>query len=51
MLHNGFQDDKYKPNKLLKRMVNDGELGVKTKKGFYDYKLGVKDKTINDRFL
>ena len=51
VLHNGFQDDKYKPNALLKKMVQDGELGVKTKKGFYDYKLGIKDKTINDRFL
>ncbi len=51
VLHNGFQDDKYKPNELLKKMVKDGELGVKTKKGFYDYKLGIKEKTINDRFL
>jgi len=51
VLHNGFQDNKYKPNELLKKMVKDGELGIKTKKGFYDYKLGPKEKTINDRFL
>lgn len=29
--------DKYKPSALLKRMVNANMLGMKTKKGFYDY--------------
>ena len=51
VLYKGFKDVKYKPNDMLKSMVKDGELGIKTKQGFYDYRLGVKNKTVNSRFL
>jgi len=50
VLYNGFNNDKYKPSELLKEMVNNGELGVKTKQGFYDYSNGVKNKIIAKRF-
>tara|TARA_B100001250_G_C19817118_1_gene799173 strand:+ start:4108 stop:4995 length:888 start_codon:yes stop_codon:yes gene_type:complete len=50
VLHEGFNDKKYEPNPLLKEMVDNGELGVKTKKGFYDYQNGLKDKMVNSRF-
>ena len=36
-LYTGFQDEKYKPSKMLKEMVKRGELGKKTGKGFYEY--------------
>lgn len=50
VLADGFQDEKYKPSKVLKDMVRNGELGVKTKKGFYDYSNGVKEKIVSKRF-
>ena len=37
VLHNGFGKDKYAPCPLLRNMVAAGNLGVKTKRGFYDY--------------
>lgn len=36
-LYKDLNDEKYKPSKLLERMVKENKLGVKTKKGFYDY--------------
>jgi 3-hydroxybutyryl-CoA dehydrogenase len=36
-LYDGFSDSKYRPCPLLKRMVEAGQLGRKTKKGFYTY--------------
>jgi 3-hydroxybutyryl-CoA dehydrogenase len=50
VLHEGFDDIKYQPSKLLTDMVNQGELGVKSKKGFYDYTNGFKEKIVNKRF-
>ncbi len=36
-LYEGFGDPKYRPCPLLRNMVEAGELGVKTGKGFYSY--------------
>ena len=38
VLHRDFGDDKYKPADLLRRKVEAGELGRKSRKGFYEYK-------------
>ncbi|MBU1652809.1 3-hydroxybutyryl-CoA dehydrogenase [bacterium] len=37
VLYQGFGDEKYAPNPLLKEMVEKGELGRKTGKGFHQY--------------
>jgi 3-hydroxybutyryl-CoA dehydrogenase len=37
VLHDGFNDSKYRPCPLLKQMVQAGRLGVKSGAGFYEY--------------
>jgi 3-hydroxybutyryl-CoA dehydrogenase len=36
--YNEFGDSKYRPPIVLKQKVRAGHLGVKTGKGFYDYR-------------
>ena len=37
VLHNGFDDDKYRPCPLLREKVEAGHLGRKSGRGFYEY--------------
>ncbi len=37
VLHHGLHDSRYAPNPLLERMVEAGQLGRKTGRGFHDY--------------
>ena len=43
VLENGFGEKKYSPNQLLIKMVKEGNLGYKTKRGFYGYDKDLKN--------
>ncbi len=51
VLYDGFKNEKYRPNQLLQHMVDNGELGIKSKKGFYNYENGIKNKEVSNRFI
>lgn len=51
VMYNGFENDKYKPCLLLVDMVNKGNLGIKSGKGFYDYSDGPRNKKISSEFI
>jgi 3-hydroxybutyryl-CoA dehydrogenase len=50
VLYNGFNDEKYTPCPLLVNMVADGNLGVKSGRGFYKYTAGSRELVVADRF-
>lgn len=50
VLHDGFGNPKYAPCPLLVKMVTAGELGVKTKSGFYNYSQGTKELVVSNFF-
>ena len=51
VMHDGFSNDKYKACSLLVEMVNNGNLGIKSGKGFYDYSKGPRNKRIASEFI
>lgn len=51
IMYKGFGNPKYSPSPLLKQMVNAGDLGVKSGKGFYDWSTNKKDPDVTSRFL
>jgi 3-hydroxybutyryl-CoA dehydrogenase len=50
VLHSGFGNPKYAPCPLLVNMITAGNLGVKTKEGFYIYQSGSKELLVSPRF-
>ena len=50
VLHQGFGNPKYAPCPLLVNMVTAGQLGIKSGAGFYDYRNGVKDAPLSEKF-
>jgi 3-hydroxybutyryl-CoA dehydrogenase len=50
VLHSGFGNPKYAPCPLLVNMVTAGNLGVKSKEGFYNYSHGTKELVVADNF-
>src|SRR5690606_27360941 len=50
VLHEGFGNPKYAPCPLLVNMVTAGNLGVKSKEGFYNYAGGYKDLVVSGQF-
>jgi 3-hydroxybutyryl-CoA dehydrogenase len=51
VMEQGFESSKYEACKLLSIMVEAGEMGIKSGKGFYDYKAGGKEPLVNGRFI
>jgi 3-hydroxybutyryl-CoA dehydrogenase len=50
VLHDGFGNPKYAPCPLLVNMVMAGNLGVKSKNGFYEYTEGSKEAVVAAKF-
>jgi 3-hydroxybutyryl-CoA dehydrogenase len=50
VLHDGFGNPKYAPCPLLVNMVMAGNLGVKSKNGFYEYTEGSKEAVVASKF-
>lgn len=51
VLHDGFGNPKYAPCPLLVNMVTAGNLGAKSKIGFYDYSNGPKNQVVAAQFV
>ena len=51
VMHKGFNNDKYLASQLLLKMVKDGNLGIKSGKGFYDYSDGPRNKKVSSEFI
>jgi len=50
VLHKEMDNPKYTPCPLLETMVAAGNLGAKTKKGFYDWSKGGRNLVVSDNF-
>lgn len=50
VMHEGFDNAKYAPARLLVEMVENGTLGVKSGEGFYKYEKGSKELRVASRF-
>ncbi|MBI1288749.1 MAG: 3-hydroxybutyryl-CoA dehydrogenase [Flavobacteriales bacterium] len=51
VLHDGLGNPKYAPCPLLVNMVESGNLGVKTRSGFYTYDAASKEKKVSAYFV
>jgi len=50
VLYQGFGNPKYSACPLLVKMVNAGQLGIKSGNGFYDYSKGSKEPEVSGKF-
>lgn len=50
VMHDGFGNPKYAPCPLLINMVESGDLGMKSGRGFYDYSSGPKNALVAPNF-